>query len=80
MSRKQLNSSEVVSKLLEQSNDLIDSITNDEELQLRVVFDESSGTRGEFEDSIENVVGSVDGGKDVDFIEVNSEYVAIISL
>lgn len=80
MSRNQLSSGEVVSKLLEQSGSLIDSITNDEELQLRIVHDEDSGSRDDFEESIEGSLEGLEGVTDVDYIQVDSEYVAIISL
>lgn len=80
MSRNQVSSGEVVSQLLKQSDSLIDTITNDEELQIRAVHDSDSGSRGSFEDSIENSMGEIGGVQDVDFIEVESDYVAVISL
>lgn len=80
MSRNQVSSGEVVSQLLEQSDNLIDSITNDEELQLRVVHDDSSGSREDFKEAIEGSVDGFEGVQDIDFIDVQNEYVAIISL
>lgn len=70
----------VVSELLQQAGDLIDSVTNDENMQLRVVFNESEGSQSEFESVIDSVVDSLDSDYDVDFIDADGEYLAVVSL
>lgn len=80
MSQNKVSSVEVVSQLINEGEDLIESVTNDEDLQLRVVYNDTAGSRDEFETVIETCLESLGEDQDVDYITVDSEYVAIISL